>query len=151
MPACALIAIRGTAVSENDSFARLARVIAAVNHRLDQDVASGLVEEGLPLEQMRVLEALTEADGQPMQRLAESVLSNPTTLTKIIDRMIAQALVYRAQDPEDRRRVLIFLSDHGRAVELRLRAAAARRTTRLAEALKPEDADRLADKLRALI
>jgi DNA-binding MarR family transcriptional regulator len=138
-------------MSERDSFARLAHVIAAVNRQLDADVASGLAEEGLPVDWLRVLEALTEQDGQPMQRLAEAVLMNPTTLTKTIDRMIARALVYRAPDAEDRRRVLVFLSDHGRALAARLSDAAARRTRRLADNLRPEDARRIADALRALL
>lgn len=138
-------------MSERDSFARLAHVIAAVNRQLDADVASDLADEGLPLDWLRVLEALTEQDGLPMQRLADAALMNPTTLTKTIDRMVARALVYRAPDVEDRRRVLIFLSVHGRALADRLAEAAARRTRRIAENLLPEDARRIADALRALL
>jgi DNA-binding MarR family transcriptional regulator len=136
---------------ERDSFSQLAHLIAAVNRRLEADMASDLADDGTPPDFLRVLEALTAQDGQPMQRLADAVLMNPTTLTKTIDRMVAQALVYRAPDPEDRRRVLIFLSDHGRSVEARLREAAALRTRRLSQNLDPEDARRIADALRTLL
>jgi DNA-binding MarR family transcriptional regulator len=138
-------------MAERDSFSQLAHLIAAVNRRLEADVASGLADDGTPPEFLRVIEALTAEDGQPMQRLAEAVLMNPTTLTKTIDRMVARAQVYRAPDPDDRRRVLIFLSDHGRAMEARLCDAAALRTRRLSENLDPEDARRIARVLRTLL
>ena len=136
---------------ERDSFSQLASLITAVNRLLEADVASGLADDRTPPDFLRVLEALTSEDGQPMQRLAKAVLMNPTTLTKTIDRMVARALVYRAPDPDDRRRVLIFLSDHGRAMEARLRDAAALRTRRLSENLAPEDARRIARALRTLL
>ena len=42
-------------------------------------------------------------------------------MTKVIDRMVANNLVYRRVDPADRRRVLVFLSARGRAAHRRLR------------------------------
>jgi MarR family transcriptional regulator, organic hydroperoxide resistance regulator len=47
------------------------------------------------------------------------------TLTKIVDRLVDRALVYRRADDADRRRVLVFLSDHGRAEHARLAPAVA--------------------------
>jgi DNA-binding MarR family transcriptional regulator len=35
-------------------------------------------------------------------------------VTKIIDKMVSEALVYRVPDPDDRRKVRIFISDKGR-------------------------------------
>ncbi len=48
-----------------------------------------------------------------MGELAAAGLLSLPTATRIIDRMVSEALVYRAPDPEDRRRVLIFVSDKG--------------------------------------
>jgi DNA-binding MarR family transcriptional regulator len=39
------------------------------------------------------------------------VLLNHPTLTKMVDRMVSDSLVYRFQDAEDRREVLMFSSD----------------------------------------
>ena len=56
------------------------------------------------------------SNGRSMGELAHAALLNHPTLTKTIDRMISQALVYRRVDPVDRRKILIFISDDGRAV-----------------------------------
>jgi DNA-binding MarR family transcriptional regulator len=55
-----------------------------------------------------------------MGDLAEAALLNHPTLTKTIDRMVADSLVYRISDPRDRRKVLIFCSDRGKALVRRL-------------------------------
>jgi hypothetical protein len=44
------------------------------------------------------------------------------TLTKIIDRMVSEALVYRIPDPEDRRKVRLAVSDKGRSLFARQNA-----------------------------
>lgn len=51
-----------------------------------------------------------------MSELAEAVLVNHPTLTRIIDRMVSSGTVYRVQDRDDRRKVLMFLSDRGRTL-----------------------------------
>jgi len=52
------------------------------------------------------------------------VLLNHPTLTKMIDRMVSDALVYRVQDPTDRRKVLMFVSDRGKVLCKRLNSLA---------------------------
>jgi DNA-binding MarR family transcriptional regulator len=48
-----------------------------------------------------------------MGEIAEQLQMNPPTLTKLIDRMVGQSLVQRAADPEDSRRVLVYVTDAG--------------------------------------
>jgi DNA-binding MarR family transcriptional regulator len=104
-------------VAPRDSMEQqLAHLIASVNRQIEEDLEDRLRPEGLPIEQFRVLNALSQKDGQPMGALANRVLVDATTLTKLIDRMMAEALVYRAPDPHDRRKVLIFLATKGRAL-----------------------------------
>jgi DNA-binding MarR family transcriptional regulator len=91
----------------------LMRLIAGVNRRLEQAMEAQLKPNGMAIEQYRVLEALERRDGQPMGDLAAQVFVDSPTLTKIIDRMVAAAEVYRAPDPGDRRRVLIFRASKG--------------------------------------
>jgi hypothetical protein len=52
-----------------------------------------------------------------MGELAELVLLNHPTLTKMIDRMVSDSLVYRVQDADDRRKVLMFSSDRGEGAD----------------------------------
>jgi DNA-binding MarR family transcriptional regulator len=90
-------------------------LIRGVHRRLEQTLEAELKPRGMSLHQYRVLEALTERNGLPMGDLAVRLFVDGPTLTKIIDRMVESAEVYRGPDPNDRRRVLIFLSRRGAA------------------------------------
>lgn len=98
----------------------LAHLIAGINRRLEAEIEERLRPEGVPIEQFRILRALSVRDGQAMGELAEAVLVDSPTLTKIIDRMVSSALVYRAPEPKDRRKVLIFLANKGKTLHVRL-------------------------------
>lgn len=92
----------------------LAHLVAQANKRLNKQLS----ESGVPLDQWRILRTLSEADGMTMRALADAVSLNRPTMTKIVDKLVAEALVYRVPDPGDRRKVRIFLSDKGKAVLL---------------------------------
>jgi DNA-binding MarR family transcriptional regulator len=132
-------------VSQPDNMQdQLAYIIASVSRRLDEELAEKLRPDGIPIEQLRILSALASQNGRSMGELAELVLVDAPTLTKIIDRMVNDALVYRGPSPNDRRRVLIFLATKGRAMHTRLskivrdqqRSIVARLDARGAEELK---------------
>ena len=90
----------------------LAHLLAQANRRLNKQLS----EEGVPLDQWRILRVLDESDGMTMKALAEAVSLNRPTMTKVIDKMVGDALTYRVPDPKDRRKVRIFLSDQGRSL-----------------------------------
>lgn len=123
---------------------QLAYILASVSRRLDEELAEKLRPDGIPIEQLRILSALASQNGRSMGELAELVLVDAPTLTKIIDRMVNEALVYRGPSPKDRRKVLIFLAAKGRALHTRLaklvrdqqRSIVARLDVRGAEELK---------------
>jgi DNA-binding MarR family transcriptional regulator len=98
----------------------LAYLIASVNKQLEDELQERLREERMPIEQLRVLEVLAARDALPMGELATRALLEPTTLTKMIDRMVADGLVMRTMDPQDRRRVLVMLAPAGRVAYQRL-------------------------------
>lgn len=98
----------------------LAYLIASVNKQLEDELQERLREERIPIEQLRVLEVLAARDALPMGELATRALLEPTTLTKMIDRMVADGLVMRTIDPQDRRRVLVMLAPAGWVVHGRL-------------------------------
>lgn len=92
----------------------LGHLLDRVGHRVSCSVERVLGPTGLGLDQWRVLELLADGEGHPMTEIAVHVMVPPPTLTKIVNRLVASALVYRLSDEIDRRRVLVFLSDHGR-------------------------------------
>lgn len=89
-------------------------LIRGVNHRLEQALEAQLKPRGMSLHHYRLLETLADRNGQPMGDLASRLLIDGPTLTKIVNRMVASAEVYRGPDPHDRRKVLIFLSRRAR-------------------------------------
>src|SRR6201984_538997 len=107
----------------------LAQATRQVHQQLDEQFRS----EGVPVEQWRILKLLVEKNGRPMSDLTQAALLNHPTLTKMIDRMVSDALVYRVQDPKDRRKVLMFSSDRGQALCKRLNSLAVSQEAHIVE------------------
>lgn len=66
--------------------------------------------------QFYVLNALWENDGAKFKDLAKSVNMDGSTLTGILDRMERGGFVERRDDPEDRRSLLVFLTEKARKI-----------------------------------
>lgn len=97
---------------EADS-ASLSLLVGRAQHRMARRVEGALGPGGPTLEQWRVLDLLADGEGHPMTEIAGHAMVPPPTLTKIVDRLIESSLVYRRPDDTDRRRILVFLSEHG--------------------------------------
>ncbi len=130
---------------------QLAYLIAGVNRQFEEELREKLRPQGVPIEQSRVLGLLADGQGRPMTELAEQVFVEPPTLTKIIDRMVAQSLVIRAPDPNDRRRVLIYATRRGQALWEKIGGYATEQQKRVLDRLSPADLARLTEILRGLI
>ncbi|MGI3229691.1 MarR family winged helix-turn-helix transcriptional regulator [Streptomyces sp. GTA36] len=87
---------------------------------------ASLDEHGCSLDAWRVLSLLSDGEGHPMAAVAEAAFLPPPTLTKLVDQLVDQNLVYRRVDPLDRRRILAHLTprgeDHWRRVDREVRA-----------------------------
>jgi DNA-binding MarR family transcriptional regulator len=130
---------------------QLAYIVASVNRQLEDELQERLRPEGVPIEHLRVLEALDRGGAMPMGELAEHALVEPPTLTKIIDRMVSDSLVFRSPDPNDRRRVLILLAPAGKVLCKRLRRVAREQEERLVRQLPRDKAKELRSLLRDLM
>lgn len=112
----------------------LTRMAHDVNRRID----TALAHSGLSADRWRVLDFLSAYGPCTMTSLADATSINGATLTRLTDRLVARALVYRSADSQDRRRVLVHLSERGRALihelEPVVRAAEAEAAARLTEA-----------------
>jgi DNA-binding MarR family transcriptional regulator len=97
----------------------LAYLLSRAERQLTRRVAVVLAEEGCTVEQWRVLAAVAGASGRPMTETAEDAMLPAPSLTKLVDRMVADNLVHRRADPSDRRRVLLHLAPRGRILHER--------------------------------
>jgi DNA-binding MarR family transcriptional regulator len=100
-------------VSEQPISQYLAYLVAHAHRRLHVDLERSLQEEGVHVEQWRMLEVLSDRQGRSMGEIAEIVLMNHPALTKMTDKMVARGLVHRAPDPADQRRVVVYITDIG--------------------------------------
>lgn len=101
----------------------LLEALAGAAHRVERRIEEALGPDGPGLDRWRVLDLLADGEGHPMSGIAAAVRVPAPTLTKIVDRLIDQGLVYRRVDETDRRRVLVLLSDRGRELHARLAPA----------------------------
>jgi DNA-binding MarR family transcriptional regulator len=80
------------------------------------DVLDAELEQavGIPQRWYDVLVHLEESpQGIPMNELAERILYSKSGFTRVVDRMVEAGLVRRARPENDRRTILILLTDHG--------------------------------------
>lgn len=113
--------------------------------RADRAVDAALnpvtAQEGLSREGWRVLLLLSRGGGRSMGEIAEhAAVPNPTA-TRVVDRLVAQALAFRRNDPQDRRRVLVHLSPNGRQVVERVSRQLERMLDGVLSKLRIDDTD----------
>ncbi|NMO52411.1 MarR family transcriptional regulator [Actinoplanes sp. TBRC 11911] len=130
--------------------AHLSYLLSEAEREVSRQLAAGLSAEGVTIEQGRILRALSDGHGHSMTDLAEAVLMPHPTLTKAVDRLVEDALVYRRQDTEDRRRVAVYLSDLGRSLVSRLDRRAAEHHAEVSAAFGADRTERLMRELEAL-
>ncbi|WP_348982401.1 MarR family transcriptional regulator [Desulfosporosinus sp. HMP52] len=89
---------------------KLSRVMRKV-HRYYE---GNLSQYGITPSQFYVLSAVWEKDGLKFKELAKSLEMDGSTLTSILDRLERLELVERRNDPEDRRSLLVFLTEQAK-------------------------------------
>jgi DNA-binding MarR family transcriptional regulator len=99
---------------------RLAQVLSQAEHGVTRRLRRVLDDEGCSVEQWRALVLLADGVSHSMSEVAEFALLPAPTLTRLVDRMVADNLAYRTADPQDRRRVLVHITPRGRALQRRL-------------------------------
>lgn len=129
----------------------LAYLLSEAEQAVNRGLAEALGAEGMTVEQWRILRALSDGHGHSMGDLALAVLMPHPTLTKAVDRLIDDALVYRRQDEVDRRRVAVFLADRGLDVIARLDQLAEEHHRRVEAAYGVQRTERLMRELGRLV
>ena len=126
-------------------------LLAAVSDRASAQFHARARKAGLRVPEWRVLACLTDEDGAMVTRLARLALLEQSRLTRIIDQMAEKGLVLRAPDPEDARRVRVYLTAAGRDLAQRLVADARRHEGDILSLLPPDRAGELKPVLKALL
>lgn len=131
----------------------LSRVNRLARH-LDRARRTAFTERGLETWEFDVLSALRRA-GNPYQlspgQLLTQTLVTSGTMTNRIDRLAAAGLVSRHRDQQDKRGVLVALTDRGKRVADAALDGLLDRERRLLTGLEPAEQEELATLLRVLL
>ncbi len=112
------------------------RLMGALRRRMARDLA----RYGLTFPQFMALQSLEKAEGPcRMGPLAALALQSLPAMTGIVDRLEEKGLVERRRDPEDRRSVIVVLTERGKDVLSRIRADRRRTLEEIFKKLTPEE------------
>lgn len=100
----------------------LVRALARATRAITTRVEPTLKAEGFTLDQWLVLDALAGGRGSTMTEVAADTRLTGPTLTRVVDRLVMTAVVFREVDAADRRRVRVYLSSRGRTAHRRISA-----------------------------
>src|SRR5262245_47975429 len=93
--------------------------------------------------QIQVLHRLWEGDGILTSTLVSEICSDGGTITGVLDRLEAKALIRRERSTEDRRAVRIYLTPSGRALEAPLMEIVAGVSEQALEGIAPAERTQL--------
>jgi MarR family 2-MHQ and catechol resistance regulon transcriptional repressor len=92
-----------------DTYIKLTRATDTINARLT--MASSMQE--LTISQFGVLEALYHLGPQAQNILGEKILKSNSNMTTVIDNLEKRQLVHRERAKDDRRKIIVHLTDAG--------------------------------------
>ncbi|MEV0565929.1 MarR family transcriptional regulator [Dactylosporangium sp. NPDC050588] len=98
----------------------LIRLLTRAERLLGRRLATVLDAEGCTPEAWRVITLLSDGAGHHMTEIAEHAFLPPATLTKLLDHLVEENLVYRRIDEIDRRRIRAHLTPRGRRLHQRV-------------------------------
>lgn len=128
--------------------------ILSANRRLDRNLhvkwGREWADVDLTMPQLKVLFLVSTGNGVNMTQLARTLGMTLSTLTGVVDRLTNHGLVLRQDDVNDRRVVLLYLTEEGAALVERLLRAGRERFRLILERLSFADLRRVSDALDTL-
>ena len=112
-----------------------------VAFQIRAEMQKRIKESGLEVsvEEWAMLMILWEDGATPMNNLAEKTLRDRTTVTRLIDRLVAKGLVQRVDAPKDRRLVVIEATEQSNDFRGALISSALSLIDETTESVSPED------------
>lgn len=134
----------------NNSLEEAFHLLAGILVRSDPSRLEAWAGVGLTMTQLRVLFLVREHEGASARMLAESLNVTPSTLTRIMDRLVRNRLVQRRLDEGDRRLVRHHLTPSALDMVSELERTGRERMYRIFRHMAPDQLKRLISGLRDL-
>lgn len=131
----------------------LERQVFRLTEALRRRFARHLAQYGLTPPQFITLCSLERCEGKSsrMGPLAAAAFQSAASMTGIVDRLLERGLVQRGQDPQDRRSVVVVLTNEGEQLLGRIREERRRDMMHLLRRLPAEDQAQLSVILERLL
>ncbi|MDE4174642.1 MarR family winged helix-turn-helix transcriptional regulator [Phaeobacter sp. PT47_59] len=136
--------------SQNPIQDYLSYALAAAHRKVAASLNSRLKQHGIQIEAWRILETLEADQRLTMGQLAEVVLMNPPTLTKLVDRMVSDGLVHRQVAQADHRQINVLPTALGKKRMLQIRQEVKEQDAEFQSLLGKDEADKLIELLRGV-
>ena len=101
-------------MTEPNSYTKVFQLIDLVGKKLKQIQRQTIREANLTPPQYHILRLLWEEDGRPLKELASACFYTRPTITGVVDTLEKKGMVTREPNPDDRRSLLVKLTDKGR-------------------------------------
>jgi len=98
-------------------FSEIYKLINRINKKFEKLQRRIIQKENLTTAQYSILQQLWKTDGVQFKTLANECCCSQSTITGIVDTMEKKDIVVRKMNPEDRRSVLVILTDKGKILE----------------------------------
>ena len=126
----------------------LPKLIWAQQRQMAQDLSG----YGLTFPQFIALTVLEQFSGEcRMGPLASAALQSAASMTGIVDLLLERWLVRRERHPEDRRSVVVYLTDHGRSLLAEVKVNRHQQGRALLAAIPPGDRQLLRQVLARMV
>jgi DNA-binding MarR family transcriptional regulator len=100
--------------------ADLMQLLTRAERLLARRLTAILTAEGYSLDAWRVITLLADGAGHFMTDLAEQAFLPPGSLTRLVDHLVEENLLYRRIDDVDRRRIRAYLTPRGHRLHERI-------------------------------
>ncbi|MEP3430183.1 MAG: MarR family transcriptional regulator [Roseibium sp.] len=128
----------------------LSYALAAAHRKVSTSLNTRLRKHGIQIEAWRILETLEAGDRLTMGELADVVLMNPPTLTKLVDRLVSDGLVHRQVARSDHRQINVLPTALGRKRMMQIREEIQDQDALLLEQLGDTQSKQLMQLLRGI-
>jgi DNA-binding MarR family transcriptional regulator len=122
----------------------LGEAFGAVARRLRSAAMAAFAAYDVTPSQVRAIRVLDQHGGVRSKELAEHLKIAPRSATEVVDALEAKGLVRRSPDPDDRRAVVVALTDRGRELSEEVRRARGVESEKMFGRLTKADRDDLA-------